>query len=87
VDAAVYVSLFRLRQVEPNLPRPFKAVGYPWLPTLPLVMAAMLLIGLIYEDFKASIYTVAMLALCFPLYALARHHRKKSSATFAAESE
>jgi APA family basic amino acid/polyamine antiporter len=87
VDAAVYVSLFRLRQVEPNLPRPFRAVGYPWMPTIPLTMAVVLLVGLIYEDFKASIYTVALLALCFPLYALARQHQKKSSATFASESE
>jgi len=85
VDAGVYISLFRLRQSEPGLSRPFTALGYPWLPVLPLVIALALLFGLIYEDFTASLYPVAMLGLCFPLYALTGRSRRKPAAAIAIE--
>jgi APA family basic amino acid/polyamine antiporter len=87
VDAAVYASLFRLRRTEPDLLRPYEALGYPWLPMLPLVIALALLAGLIYEDFKMSLFTVATLGLSFPLYALAKRGRRDSSATTAIERD
>jgi len=33
------ISLFRLRQVEPGLERPYHAPGYPWVPGLALVLS------------------------------------------------
>jgi len=39
-------SLFVLRQKEPDLERPFRAVGYPVLPSLALIIAAVAGIGM-----------------------------------------
>ena len=33
------VGLFVLRRREPNLPRPYKVIGYPWMPILYILMA------------------------------------------------
>jgi ethanolamine permease len=39
VYAISMVSLIRLRQTEPHLPRPYRALGYPWLAWLALLLS------------------------------------------------
>ena len=38
-DALVYTAVLRLRRTEPDLPRPYRAKGYPWLPLLVVLYA------------------------------------------------
>jgi amino acid transporter len=38
-DAFVYSAVLRLRRTEPDLPRLYRAKGYPWLPILVLLYA------------------------------------------------
>jgi APA family basic amino acid/polyamine antiporter len=33
------VGLFILRRTRPDAPRPYRAIGYPWLPAIYIVMA------------------------------------------------
>jgi APA family basic amino acid/polyamine antiporter len=40
-------GVFRLRATKPDAPRPYRAVGYPWLPALYIVGAAAILIVLL----------------------------------------
>jgi APA family basic amino acid/polyamine antiporter len=72
IDAAVYVSFFRLRQSEPMLPRPYRARGYPLLPAIALLIAGSLLVGFVIGDAETSLYAIAMLAASYPVYAVAR---------------
>ena len=45
---ASLVSLFQLRRVEPNLPRPYRAPFFPLFPALALIIAALALVTVIY---------------------------------------
>ncbi len=67
-------SLFRLRWTQPDLPRPFRAIGYPVLPALVLLIDATLLIAFIAADPMSGLYMAALIALCIPV-AVMLHRR------------
>ncbi|MFT9100110.1 MAG: ethanolamine permease [Zymomonas mobilis subsp. pomaceae] len=59
------ISLFRLRRTMPDLPRPYKAPFYPFLPAFALVGALFLLAAVIYYNLGISlIYMLLMLFVC-----------------------
>jgi basic amino acid/polyamine antiporter, APA family len=72
---AVYISgflaLFRLRAKHPELPRPFKAWGYPWTVLGVLLASAGFLIGSVIGDLKHSFFTLVLIAVSYPTYVLA----------------
>lgn len=62
------LALFRLRRVRPELPRPVKAFGYPWLPALYLAAVGFLMVVLLV---KKPLYTwpgLVIVALGVPVY-------------------
>lgn len=62
------LTLFRLRQTKPDLPRPVKAFGYPVLPGLYMIATLGLMIVLL---FKKPLYTwpgLIIVALGIPVY-------------------
>jgi APA family basic amino acid/polyamine antiporter len=71
-DVAVYVSFFRLRRTEPELLRPYRARGYPILPGIALAVSCCFFLGLVIDDPKTSVFTIALLAASYPLYAKLR---------------
>ena len=64
------VSLFILRRHEPDLPRPFRAWGYPFAPFLMLIFAVLLFFGYIYSNPYPSLYALGVLALSYPIFRL-----------------
>src|SRR5882762_6430492 len=44
------IGLFALRRKRPDLPRPVRAPGYPWLPGLYVVLTALIAIDLLVQD-------------------------------------
>ena len=65
------LALFRLRRIEPDLARPFRAVGYPYLPVWALVCASVCMMSLVYYNRTVSLLFVVLLALgylCFRLF-------------------
>ena len=54
------VSLFRLRSVEPDLARPFRAPFYPALPALALCMASAALLAMIWLYLQLFLIFTAM---------------------------
>jgi APA family basic amino acid/polyamine antiporter len=66
------LALFRLRRTRPDLPRPVKAFGYPWLPALYMAtVAAILVVLLVYRP----LYTwpgLLIVSLGIPVYAIWR---------------
>lgn len=71
-DVLLTASLFVLRRREPELPRPYRARGYPWLPLLFLLAGVALLAGFIAGNTTESLYSLAALAASIPVYLLVR---------------
>ena len=68
--ALSYTSVFALRKREPELPRPYRAWGYPWLTGVALVASVLFLIGSIPTDQKNAPLALGMLVLSYPAYRL-----------------
>lgn len=72
------VGIFILRKKEPNLPRPYKAFGYPFLPALYIIMATVFCIGLVYTEPTYSLWGLGITLLGIPLYYIALRNQKTS---------
>ncbi len=70
--AILFLSVFILRRKEPDLPRPYKAWGYPWTTALTLVGAVAFLIGNIVGGTGVSLLALLVVVLSYPLYLLFR---------------
>ncbi|MEY3015232.1 MAG: hypothetical protein RIT45_3967 [Pseudomonadota bacterium] len=55
-------SLFRLRRTEPELPRPYRAPLYPWLPALALVLALLCLVAVAVSAPRIGAVFVGLMA-------------------------
>ncbi len=67
-----FASLIMLRKKEPNLPRPYKVIGYPFIPYLLIIVSMMFLIGAVFQDFKSGVYALVFLILSYPLYLITK---------------
>ena len=75
-----YVSLFVLRKIEPQLPRPYRAWGYPWTTGIALIASVVFLVASIVTDLKDALAThriwpaspavlaLAILVLSYPVF-------------------
>ena len=63
-----FISLFLLRLRDPEMPRPYRAWGYPWTTALALLGSIGFLIEAVREDRTNSIFTLAALACSYPVY-------------------
>ena len=64
------IGLFALRRRRPDLPRPVRAPGYPWLPALYVVLTALIAINLLVQDATRtySFLGLALVVLGVPVY-------------------
>ncbi|GAB3521258.1 APC family permease [Emticicia fontis] len=69
---AGFASLIMLRVKEPELPRPYKVAGYPFIPWLLIVISLLFLAGAIYQDIRSSGYALIFLIVSYPLYLLTK---------------
>jgi len=69
--AVTAVGLFRLRRQRPDVPRPVRAPGYPWLPALYIVLTSLIAIDLLVQD---ATRTYAMLGLILVLLGVPVYH-------------
>ena len=65
-----YTSVFVLRNREPEMPRPYRAWGYPWLTAVALVASVLFLVGSIITDQKNAPLALGMLVLSYPVFRL-----------------
>jgi APA family basic amino acid/polyamine antiporter len=65
-----FVSVFVLRQREPERPRPYRAWGYPWTTGLALVVSIVFLLGAVASDTHNSLYALLLLAVSYPTFKL-----------------
>jgi len=72
-----FTSLFVLRRREPDLPRPYRAWAYPWVPALVLAGAAAFVIGSFFFDRANTLHSVTVLAASYPVYLVVRRARAR----------
>jgi APA family basic amino acid/polyamine antiporter len=63
-----FTSMFVLRKSEPNMPRPYRAWGFPWTTALALLGSVGFLIEAVREDRTNSVFTLIALACSYPVY-------------------
>jgi amino acid transporter len=69
------LALFRLRRIEPDLPRPYRCWGYPWVPGLFVAGALTLTFNLWLQRPGRSTIGLIIIAAGLPFY---RHWKRKS---------
>jgi basic amino acid/polyamine antiporter, APA family len=67
-----YISLIVLRKREPDLPRPYRAWGYPWTTSIVLLGSVAFLVGAVIADKKNSLWALAILGASYPLYLIVK---------------
>lgn len=70
VTAFSFASLLWLRKKEPELPRPYKAWGYPYITILVLVVTIVLFIGFAISDLRSFLIVSALFFISYPFYKL-----------------
>ena len=70
--AILFLSVFILRRKEPELPRPYRAWGYPWTTAFTLAGALAFLAGNIIGGTGVSLTALGVVVLSYPLYLLFR---------------
>jgi len=61
-------AVFVLRRREPNAPRPFKALGYPWTPAIFVIVSAAIVVNAFYSDPRVTGMGILIILAGIPLY-------------------
>jgi APA family basic amino acid/polyamine antiporter len=64
------VGLFVLRRTRPDAPRPYRALGYPWLPAIYIVMAVFIDVVLLLYKPQFTWPGLVIVLLGIPVYFL-----------------
>jgi APA family basic amino acid/polyamine antiporter len=67
-NALTVVGLFVLRRTQPELPRPYRAPAYPWIPALYLAVAAFFLVFIAIGDPRNSGFGFLIMLSGVPVY-------------------
>jgi APA family basic amino acid/polyamine antiporter len=71
----IELGFFILRRREPQLARPYRALGYPWLPALALAIDAAILCFIASADHEGILVAIGLTLLCIPFAMAARARR------------
>lgn len=81
---SAFLAVFVLRHREPDLPRPYRAYGYPFSTAVVLVCSVGFLVAAIIEDPRSGLIAAVFLAACVPAYSwMARRRRLRAQALAA----
>ncbi len=72
------LALFQLRRAEPDLPRPFRAIGYPFTPVWTLLCATVALCSVAYSNRAVALVFAGLLAVGYLAFRIV--HRGSTSA-------
>jgi APA family basic amino acid/polyamine antiporter len=75
-----FISMFLLRLRDPDMPRPYRAWGYPWTTALALLGSIGFLIEAVREDRTNSIFVLIALACSYPVYRVLKFVSSNASA-------
>jgi APA family basic amino acid/polyamine antiporter len=69
------LALFRLRRIRPDLPRPVKAFGYPFLPALYMLAVGLVMVILVFQKPDYTKAGLLIVASGVPVYLIWRRRR------------
>jgi APA family basic amino acid/polyamine antiporter len=72
--AMATASVIVLRRTRPDLPRPYKTVGYPVVPVLFVLVAIALILSTLFNSPRESVLGLGIIALGVPFYRRWRHN-------------
>jgi basic amino acid/polyamine antiporter, APA family len=78
-------GVFRLRKIQPDVPRPYRAFGYPYVPALYILAATVILIVLLVYRPATTIPGVLIVVLGAPVYLLLIYRRRREQERTEAE--
>lgn len=76
VNTAIFLALFILRKREPDLPRPYRARGYPIIPAIILIGSLLLLIAYVIGNTENSLFALVIMVLSYPIYLWVKKSKK-----------
>jgi APA family basic amino acid/polyamine antiporter len=71
-------AVFTLRKKKPDLPRPYKTWGYPWIPAIFIVASSGILLATLIERPVESLAGIGLTALGVPVYMLWSRRKRQS---------
>ena len=74
INALTVSALFYLRRYKPNLPRPYKAWGYPIVPWCFIVTVLWMVLNEVHQDVFAALAGIGMVAAGIPFYLYFRRY-------------
>jgi basic amino acid/polyamine antiporter, APA family len=74
------VGLFILRRTQPEMPRPYRCTGYPWMPAIYVVLGSLWAINAAVEKKKETLVGTAIVLLGVPFYFYWKKQRKAGAA-------
>jgi APA family basic amino acid/polyamine antiporter len=80
-------SVFVLRRKRPDLPRPYRVVGYPVVPVLFVLVALLLLANTLQKSPRESLMGLALMALGVPFYLYWKTGSKEAAPASILESK
>ncbi len=71
-----FISVFVLRNREPEKDRPYQAWGYPWTTAAALLGSILFLVGAVLSDTRISLYALLLLAASYPMFRFLKRLRE-----------
>lgn len=75
VTGLAYAAVIKLRLTEPDIPRPYKAWGYPYSTILTILATIAMFIGFAFSDPQSLVVIVVMMACSYPIFKIMRSRR------------
>jgi APA family basic amino acid/polyamine antiporter len=73
---AMFISVFTLRRTEPDTPRPYRVLGFPYTTGLVTLGSVAFLVGAVLSDRSNSLRSIILLAVSYPAYMLVVRMRR-----------
>jgi APA family basic amino acid/polyamine antiporter len=71
-----FISVIVLRKREPDLPRPYRVIGYPWTTLIVIIGSIAFLVGAVISDVvnneRNSLWALGLLAISYPVYLITK---------------
>lgn len=74
------IAVFRLRKTRPDMERPYKAFGYPFIPIIYIILAGLMALGLLLVKWETCVFGLVVVLLGLPMYYLFMKNEKRLSA-------
>lgn len=71
-------GIIRLRKKMPDVVRPYKAIGYPFLPLVYIIIASAVCVSLLFTKFSTCGWGVLIMLMGIPIYYLIKEKHSES---------